>query len=89
MCYNNQAQNLAELCNGSTADSDSVCWGSNPYSAAKIKNRPLWSVLYFERALRYDPPTYFRKSLPSPTAKLADCAYRRWRYIAMRGDVTL
>ena len=27
----------AELCNGSTADSDSVCWGSNPYSAA-IKN---------------------------------------------------
>ena len=26
---------LAELCKGSTADSDSVCWGSNPYSAAK------------------------------------------------------
>ena len=25
---------IAELCNGSTADSDSVCWGSNPYSAA-------------------------------------------------------
>ena len=23
------------MCNGSTADSDSVCWGSNPYSAAK------------------------------------------------------
>ena len=22
------------MCNGSTADSDSVCWGSNPYSAA-------------------------------------------------------
>ena len=28
---------IAELCNGSTADSDSVCWGSNPYSAAKTK----------------------------------------------------
>ena len=28
---------LAELCNGSTTDSDSVCWGSNPYSAAKSK----------------------------------------------------
>ncbi len=27
----------AELCNGSTADSDSACWGSNPYSAASVK----------------------------------------------------
>ena len=26
---------LAELCNGSTADSDSVCEGSNPSPAAK------------------------------------------------------
>ena len=26
---------LAELCKGSTADSDSVCLGSNPSSAAK------------------------------------------------------
>ena len=25
----------AVLCNGSTTDSDSVCWGSNPYTAAK------------------------------------------------------
>ena len=28
-------QNFGELCNGSTTDSDSVCWGSNPYSPAK------------------------------------------------------
>ena len=28
------AFNLAELCKGSTADSDSVCLGSNPSSAA-------------------------------------------------------
>ena len=36
----NNVQNwIAELCKGSTADSDSVCWGSNPYSAAK-ENRP-------------------------------------------------
>ena len=28
-----------ELCNGSTADSDSVCWGSNPYSPARTKHR--------------------------------------------------
>ena len=26
---------VAELCNGSTADSDSVCLGSNPRSATK------------------------------------------------------
>ncbi len=25
---------IGELCNGSTTDSDSVCWGSNPYSPA-------------------------------------------------------
>ena len=25
------------LCNGSTADSDSVCWGSNPYIPARKK----------------------------------------------------
>ena len=25
------------MCNGSTADSDSACWGSNPYSPAKRK----------------------------------------------------
>ena len=28
-------QNIAGLCNGSTADSDSVCEGSNPSPAAK------------------------------------------------------
>lgn len=35
----NIKRSLAELCNGSTTDSDSVCWGSNPYSAAKTKPR--------------------------------------------------
>ncbi len=29
--------NIGELCNGSTTDSDSVCWGSNPYCPAKTK----------------------------------------------------
>lgn len=33
--YNKERSEKAELCNGSTTDSDSVCWGSNPYSAAK------------------------------------------------------
>ena len=38
-CYTiMRSRNIAELCNGSTTDSDSVCWGSNPYSAAKIKD---------------------------------------------------
>ncbi len=30
---------VAEWCNGSTADSDSVCEGSNPSSAAKFISR--------------------------------------------------
>ncbi len=29
---------IGELCNGSTADSDSVCWGSNPYSPVNAKD---------------------------------------------------
>lgn len=29
---------FAELCNGSTTDSDSVCLGSNPSSATKTKS---------------------------------------------------
>ena len=33
-CSQRTQLNIAELCNGSTTDSDSVCWGSNPYSAA-------------------------------------------------------
>ena len=32
-------QNFGELCNGSTTDSDSVCWGSNPYSPASREPR--------------------------------------------------
>ncbi len=36
---------IAELCKGSTADSDSVCLGSNPSSAAKEK-RPSFDGLF-------------------------------------------
>ena len=43
--FSRGTHNIAELCNGSTADSDSVCWGSNPYSAAKEKRPP--SVVFF------------------------------------------
>ena len=39
--------NIGELCNGSTTDSDSVCWGSNPYSSAKRTTHHLgWVVLF-------------------------------------------
>ena len=39
-------KNIAELCKGSTADSDSVCLGSNPSSAAKKKHFPKGSVSF-------------------------------------------
>ena len=39
--------NIGELCNGSTTDSDSVCWGSNPYSPAKKKQRELCFRCFF------------------------------------------
>ena len=41
MLLANKRIRFAELCNGSTADSDSVCEGSNPSSAAKDIQAPL------------------------------------------------
>ena len=38
---------IAELCKGSTADSDSVCEGSNPSSAAKKACDWLQSQAFF------------------------------------------
>ena len=38
---------IAELCSGSTADSDSVCLGSNPSSAAKNKKHSTRSAFCF------------------------------------------
>ena len=38
--------NLAELCKGSTADSDSVCLGSNPSSAAIEIRPPIREVVF-------------------------------------------
>ena len=40
--------NTAGLCKGSTADSDSVCEGSNPSPAAKDVNTFMVEVLYYE-----------------------------------------
>ena len=39
-------EHIAELCKGSTTDSDSVCWGSNPYSAAKKKQAVLRAACF-------------------------------------------
>ena len=38
--------NIAELCNGSTADSDSACEGSNPSSAAMKKALAITSAFF-------------------------------------------
>ena len=38
---------IAVLCNGSTADSDSVCRGSNPFTAAKKKQVPTGACFFF------------------------------------------
>ena len=42
--------NNAELCKGSTADSDSVCLGSNPSSATKKPSMALAVGGFFARA---------------------------------------
>ena len=43
----NLVHDFGELCNGSTTDSDSVCWGSNPYSPAIDPHSSEWGSLFF------------------------------------------
>ena len=38
---------IAELCKGSTTDSDSVCLGSNPSSAAKKPAQMSWFFIFY------------------------------------------
>ena len=42
-----EGQDIAELCKGSTSDSDSLCEGSNPSSAAKKKTDFFWKSVFF------------------------------------------
>ena len=49
-------QYSGELCNGSTADSDSVCWGSNPYSPAKKSENLVLGFFYPSRRLGISSP---------------------------------
>ena len=37
---------IARLCKGSTTDSDSVCWGSNPYSPANTSEQIVPRLFY-------------------------------------------
>ena len=48
----NIKRSVAEWCNGSTTDSDSVCWGSNPYSAAKNKTTVIDRGFIFYNGIR-------------------------------------
>ena len=71
---------LAELCKGSTADSDSVCLGSNPSSAAKNK-RPLTpSGLLFLNAEQVEPSFVFAKQMRigcvNERKALGACSYK-------------
>ena len=54
---------IAELCNGSTADSDSVCWGSNPYSAAKKTGTTLVVPVFLPKGIRTTEPAGENESL--------------------------
>ena len=47
--------NIAGLCNGSTADSDSVCEGSNPSPAAKRSLKPKGFKPLFSFHPYFDP----------------------------------
>ena len=53
--FNANNKSIAELCKGSTADSDSVCLGSNPSSAAKTKETPLRCLFCFVANRRFEP----------------------------------
>ena len=45
--FDTNGNEIAGLCNGSTADSDSVCEGSNPSPAAKTPNASAFGVFLF------------------------------------------
>ena len=47
--------NIAELCNGSTADSDSACEGSNPSSAAMKKALAIASAFFMAAEEGFEP----------------------------------
>ena len=64
--YNTSCKfHIAVLCNGSTADSDSVCWGSNPYTAAKKTANRLRLAVFFSFLKRIRTSTYNSNPLAS------------------------
>ena len=62
---------IAELCKGSTADSDSVCLGSNPSSAAIKKHPSFRGVFLYDCELRCRTQFLALQGMGSHTATLA------------------
>ena len=76
----NIKRSVAEWCNGSTTDSDSVCWGSNPYSAAKNKTTVIDRGFIFYNGIRTRRERSGRKQsggLFSPTWATSEARRRR------------
>ena len=81
-------QNFGELCNGSTTDSDSVCWGSNPYSPAKIKRyHPIGWCLFVLVKFIIGIRTRREQSLIAEENSPVDCFRRRGQRAYARRQV--
>ena len=65
------------MCNGSTADSDSVCWGSNPYSPAiKTAFHLEGHFLFYGRGIEDSEPQRRRRGVRIPHSKIGKLAYQ-------------
>ena len=81
-------QNFGELCNGSTTDSDSVCWGSNPYTPAKIKRyHPIGWCLFVLVKFIIGIRTRREQSLIAEENSPVDCFRRRGQRAYARRQV--
>ena len=70
---------IGEWCNGNTADSDSVFWGSNPYSPAKEKQTTFVVCFSFlwQRNMRAEPQLAQRAGFAYPARRSASSLVRR------------
>ena len=71
------------MCSGSTADSDSVCLGSNPSSAAKRRKTPLRCLFLLIAELRPEPSSLLRKDwVRIPRAERVELARKRQAWVS-------
>ncbi len=61
---------VADLCKGSTNDSDSFCPGSNPGSAATKKSYPLWITFFIFIQIHIRPYSLTDSPLLLPQQRL-------------------